>query len=261
MNNFFEISLWVLSIISLQLVSSNVITNPQIDCVAVMKNSGLSDMFGEIVAHGIHSLTVEDLRMFEPTATEKNNIPTVNKDLQSDVAILPNAPMAQSSPFSTSAMRVVDNVMSHMDSLSYDMRMHSTLEKLIHALHMKDLWSETKIAYNAVKEKPPTKQTCSCVRDLNSNGVVKLLRLMALKIREPGLMFPYVFWKFHMYRNEGENQQEKPFDLREQGEARKGERLESEDDWRKWKDSFLKLPKEDNRQLAMYLFCALNPSA
>ena len=38
--------------------------------------------FTQVVGHGIHSLTVQDIRnFFEPTATENNSVPTVNIQL------------------------------------------------------------------------------------------------------------------------------------------------------------------------------------
>ena len=49
----------------------------------------MSDNMNETIAHTIHSMTVQGLRMFNPRATENNQVPTVNHDI-SDEVFMPN---------------------------------------------------------------------------------------------------------------------------------------------------------------------------
>ena len=44
-------------------------------------------------------------------------------------------------------MRAVDQVLSHMESPEYDIRNYSDLEKIVHAAHMQDVWTEASKAY------------------------------------------------------------------------------------------------------------------
>lgn len=45
----------------------------------------MSDNFNETIAHTIHSMTVQGLRMFNPRATKENNVPTINHDVSDEV--------------------------------------------------------------------------------------------------------------------------------------------------------------------------------
>ena len=52
-------------------------------CQPIMKKHHLSGRFPGAVAHGIHSITLEDIRhYFDPEATESNGVPTLNYDLK-----------------------------------------------------------------------------------------------------------------------------------------------------------------------------------
>jgi hypothetical protein len=48
-------------------------------CQKVLLDGGASSKFDEHAGHAIHSLTVEDLKRFEPTVTANNKVPTVNR--------------------------------------------------------------------------------------------------------------------------------------------------------------------------------------
>jgi phage baseplate assembly protein W len=45
----------------------------------------MSENLNETIAHTIHSMTVQGLRMFNPRATENNQVPTVNHDISDEV--------------------------------------------------------------------------------------------------------------------------------------------------------------------------------
>ena len=61
---------------------------------ALVGELGLSSNYDETVAHAIHSITLNELQKFEPTATEANRIPTVNRAIaeQPKQRVLPSAP-------------------------------------------------------------------------------------------------------------------------------------------------------------------------
>ena len=55
------------------------------DCRDLYSSYNLSPNFNETIAHAIHSMTVQGLRMFNPRATEDNTVPTVNHDISDEV--------------------------------------------------------------------------------------------------------------------------------------------------------------------------------
>jgi len=169
-----------------------VVAAPNPDCPAVLAAGGLTERFPGLIAHSLHSITLQDLRYyFEPRATVDNHIPMINLDLNSDTPFLFNAPDEKADPmFVSMAMRAVDKVLSHMDDNDYDVKLYSPLERIVHALHMHEVWTKTQAPYQALKRNPPSDPDfCPCVTDIDSNGVLMLMRILALKIREPAVLF------------------------------------------------------------------------
>uniref|UniRef100_A0A914CLG9 Uncharacterized protein n=1 Tax=Acrobeloides nanus TaxID=290746 RepID=A0A914CLG9_9BILA len=162
-------------------------------CLDVLKSAHASENFGENVAHALHSITVRELRKFESNVTEENNIPTINVDLTSDQAILPYAPDRRGPNedlFSDDAMKTVDEVLSHMDDPNYMIKELNTIERLVHAFHMKTMWSSIRHKYEMNKNSPPTSSdVCLCALDVENNGVLMMLRYIALIFREPELIY------------------------------------------------------------------------
>ena len=64
---------------------SAVVKNAKGGCSELYYLYDISDNFNETIAHTIHSMTVQGLRMFNPRATEHNNVPTVNHDISDEV--------------------------------------------------------------------------------------------------------------------------------------------------------------------------------
>ena len=64
-------------------------------CEDVFTNNGMNfSTFSEAAAHGIHSLSLEEIRyFFKEDASEENGIPTVNIDLESKNIFHFNAPL------------------------------------------------------------------------------------------------------------------------------------------------------------------------
>lgn len=162
------------------------------ECQVLLKQAGVADNFGFRVAHAIHSMTVLDLKSFDPNANEKNFVPTINKNLTSDQAILPYAPdtkTVDTDRFLTAPMKKLDLILSHMDEKDYDVKGYSTLERVAHVFHMGEVFAQMKIHFDRLKMNPPSNQTCNCVMDVDNNGIVKMLRYNSLAIREPALLY------------------------------------------------------------------------
>uniref|UniRef100_A0A914E9Y0 Uncharacterized protein n=1 Tax=Acrobeloides nanus TaxID=290746 RepID=A0A914E9Y0_9BILA len=144
------------------------------------------------VAHGIHSITLRELRKLSPNITEDNRIPTINKNLSSIDPILLYAPDRKGpsdGKFMTDGMRTLDEVLSHMGDEAYDIKNSNTLERIVHAFHMEEAWAMVEQAYEKIRENPPNGQVCRCAMDIEQNGVLDKLRFIAMAIREPKLIY------------------------------------------------------------------------
>lgn len=183
--------LWIL-LVSTQAATIDLADNQpaQDTCKEDIASSRLSPTFFNSIAHALHSITVEDLQFyFNANANETNNIPTVNQDRLSDDAILNHAPKS-GSEFRSQAMKTMDMVLSHMDEKMWGPKNYNTLEKIIHAFHMQEMWSESSVIYKEMLKEPPTEVSlCSCLKDVEHNGVFHELRVLGLYIREPVLMY------------------------------------------------------------------------
>ena len=163
---------------------------PATTCPEIMSDAGLDEYFGTAVAHRLHSLTLEDLRYyFKEDAPEENNIPTVSFDLSANAKrVLPHAPLnGYDTSFKSIAMRHADEVLSKMNRKDWAIKNYSILEKMVHAMHMSELWEQARAIYREFELAPPSEEMCSCVSDSKENGVLAELQLLALKIKFPGL--------------------------------------------------------------------------
>jgi len=159
-------------------------------CDPVFQRNGISERFPGVVAHACHSISAEDLReFFDPSATSRNSIPVVNPDLRSEVPILHDAPEPGSSPFSTPAMRLIDRVLNHMDDKFFDVRGYNALERITHAMHMREVWFEASSRYALLQNSSIPADLCTCALDIENNGIMDILPFIALKLREPGLVY------------------------------------------------------------------------
>ena len=130
------------------------------------------------IAHGLHDLSLADLRhYFNPNANETNNIPTVNRNLSSSEPILNDAPdIGRSDRFQTMGLQVAEEVVLNEDR-DWDLHNADTLDKLLHALHMHEMWSETSRLYQNLLANPPANPNlCSCLGDVENNGIFFNLR-------------------------------------------------------------------------------------
>jgi len=208
------------------------------DCQKVMTDAGLEvSTFSDSVAHGIHSITVEELNSyFDGDVSEANSIPTVTRDRKNPQRILPYAPRMNKDPnVLTDAMTMIDFILRNSDDTKQDNTMFTALEKLAHAAHSKELYARTKPIYETIIKHPPKgPQLCSCVIDEDKNGVRASLAR-------------YTTWNVSFFKRFYEkNGEDIP-------------KLESPNTWKIWKDAFEKhmLNKKEKFNFAMYLYCKL----
>jgi len=127
------------------------------------------------VAHGIHSITIQDIKsFFGVSVTENNGIPTANPDLLGD-EVLPNAPSIHLDPeLITPVMQMMDFILTNNDDKNkFMVRGLSSIEKLAHVFHMYELWAKTAIVYKEITGNPPEDEQllCGCLTDEVTNGI------------------------------------------------------------------------------------------
>lgn len=151
-------------------------------CKDIFKAAGMSARFNETVAHAIHSITVQGLRLFNDRATEKNSIPTVNHDLKSAQKVLPYAPNDPiEDAFTTEAMNVFDKIMNNLGTANDGLGPNwSPVERIAHNFHMRDLWHQIASVFHLqVLDDPPADITCDCLMDTAENGIEAAVRWVA----------------------------------------------------------------------------------
>ena len=111
-------------------------------------------------------------------ATENNTIPVINKNLSSSVPILNNAPKKDiTSHFKTSGLQVAEEVLLHTGERDWDIGNSDVLGKMVHALHMHEMWYEASIIYKQILDNAPTESDlCPCLIDVEANGIYFHLR-------------------------------------------------------------------------------------
>lgn len=235
-------------------------------CAEILAAANVTGRFAVAVAHGIHDITVEDLREFKgDVPCAGNGVPTVNRDLRSESAVLPSAPCLDDgdSPFATPAMRVVDAALTRMDDMNYDIGTTSGLQRLVHAFHMREVWALAAAQYQALAADPPGRAACACALDVDGNGVLEELRLIASSLRSAQMASSrkspsgygrrrriWIFGAMTSSLRPG------TADLLGLG------RMRSAADWAMWKATMAEqMALCDTRDLAVFLYCTLNREA
>ena len=237
-------------------------------CNDVITTGELQADFPGIIAHAIHSINQEALEYISGVkVTDDNGIPVVNPHLTSNNPILGNAPRLDVNvAFKTFSMNQLDWVLLHMDNKHYDMGSYGTLERLMHQMHMVETWSEIRELYTSPKFLPPSPKFCSCVEDTENNGIMRLLRFIALQIREPELMLGRhtvingkpAKWDGNVYRYAFFDGRATYGDVLNQTEILPN--LNSSQAWKTWKDTMLSMKGHGVSVIAKYLHCVSNPS-
>jgi len=236
-----------------------------VSCAELLAAANVTGRFAVVVAHGIHDITVEDLREFTgDVPCTGNGVPTVNRDLRSESAVLPSAPCLDDgdSPFATPSMRVVDAALTRMDDMNYDMGNVSGLERLVHAFHMREVWALAATQYQALAADPPGRAACACALDVGGNGVLKSLRLIASSLRQAGTV-PEGALAYHHFGFAKVCSPSAEWWKGAPGSAAGSAfRLRSAADWATWKAYMAEqMVLCDTRDLAVFLYCALNREA
>merc|ERR1719481_1451637 len=96
-------------------------------------------------------------------------------------------------PFSTPWMNALDQVLSHMTDNDWDIRNSPPLERLTHALHMLEIWTEARPHYmKLVKQsrkkanwRKKLRNICPCLKkEITENGILDNMKSLAIKMRD-----------------------------------------------------------------------------
>jgi len=145
-----------------------------VQCKNVFTNAGLNySSFFAGAAHGIHSLSLEEIRyFFKPDAPEDNKIPTVNIDFRSENVIHFSAPLwGYSDRFDTWALKIMDWFMLNDHPYLYESGTNA-MEKFSHQYHMHEIFTRAAQVYKELLENPPENDLCMCANDVTSNGIL-----------------------------------------------------------------------------------------
>merc|ERR1712215_78967 len=159
-------------------------------CEDIFTLSGLNyTSFYRGAAHGIHSLSLEEIRyFFKSDAPENNKIPTVNIDFRSEEAIHFNAQLwGYENRFDTWALKIMDWFMLNDHPYQYETG-SNPLEKLSHQYHMHEIYSRASKMYSALVKNPPEnrQQLCACANDVTGNGILEEVVGIAQQLKYRG---------------------------------------------------------------------------
>jgi len=182
-------------------------------CDETMARNGLNfSLFWHGAGHGIHSLSLEEIRhYFEPDAPEENRIPVVNTNLSAEKTILFNAPLrGYDEDFKTMALKVMAYFMLNDKPYFYEQGVN-TLEKLTHQYHMHEIYAAAAPLYKKLKDDPPTDpKLCPCVNDVTGNGILeemvriaKQLKYFARQPRKASCTITLTYRTYRTYRGYG----------------------------------------------------------
>jgi len=146
-----------------------------VQCKDVFASAGLNySSFFVGAAHGIHSLSLEEIRyFFKFDAPEDNKIPTVNIDFRSENVIHFSAPLwGYSDRFDTWALKIMDWFMLNDHPYLFETGVN-VIEKLTHQYHMQEIYIKAAKFYFELLETPPEDDhICMCANDVTSNGIL-----------------------------------------------------------------------------------------
>jgi len=148
------------------------------------KNCMMPGEVGKMVAHGIHSLTLNMVRhYFEPQAAPNNGIPTVNLNRSEENILNENAVfvnLTNSHPYPP--FFALDHILSHMDDEHYGIKHANPLDEIGHAMHMHSIWQRASELYKTVAE---SNDFCNCLLETYNDSIMDHLELLAQEIRFP----------------------------------------------------------------------------
>jgi hypothetical protein len=155
-------------------------------CREIFEDNGLNyTTFSLGAAHGLHSISLEEIRyFFDAEAPEINKIPVINTDFRSEQSLLFNAPLwGFSDRFSTWSLKIMDFIMLN-DKPYFLEQGVNTLEKIVHQFHMHEIYEQASVIYQELKSDPPVDPDfCPCVNDVTANGILEDLARFAKKLK------------------------------------------------------------------------------
>lgn len=144
---------------------------------ALLQGAGLGPKFNESIAHAIHSITVDGLRLFNPEVGATNGVPTVNRNMRSATHVVEDAPLVklETGGFATEPMKLINSIFTHLGEMDDGLGESWTpVERIVHEFHMRDLWVAIQGVHDAkVAPKPPSAEVCACLLNTKANGVHK----------------------------------------------------------------------------------------
>jgi len=159
------------------------------ECHPYYAGAGLSVAWNETIAHAMHSMTVQHLRMFNPAATVQNSIPTVDRNSKTiPWELLPSAPdmPVKENAFATPAMNLIDHILSGMGHGHDGLGIYTNgVERIVHEFHMRDLYERVLKIYQTLPE--PLAALCDCLSDTASNGINEAMKVYKFVIFEHGI--------------------------------------------------------------------------
>jgi len=255
------------------------------ECAGKLKAVGASESFDAMVAHGVHSMTLDDLRKFDPSATEKNFVPTIDLNDHFEQTLLPYLPdkggARGGESFLTDGMTVLDLVLTHMDDRVWTTANITTIERLVHEYHMRESWARAKIEFDKIGKliPAPNEDACKCATDIENNGVMKILTIMTMGVEQAARIygdpafrnltinaekkgFPrhygystyYVSFRVYAMQKAATSPTEAKL-LEGIAEALPPS-VRNAEGWKAWKGK-VGLPVEHHRDLALFLYCAI----
>ena len=166
--------------------------NVEASCVDTLSSFCINqDDFHMGVAHGIHSMTLQELQyFFDADATEDNKIPMINFNLSSPDLVLPSIPdLKLNNSFLTPSMNSVDHILSNWETEDFIMKNASVLELLVHNLHMFETLSLAGKIYKKIKRDQRKRNAknmnnlCNCINGTEQK-IMDELELTAKRFRE-----------------------------------------------------------------------------
>jgi len=250
----------------LQLIS-NIKGVEENNCSSIIQTSHLiTPEFPKLVAHGVHSMTLENLRhYFDNDARANNSIPVINFNLNDPTVVLSSTPdLNLTNPFNTPYMNALDQVLSHMDDNDFGIRNAPTLEKVVHAMHMLEIWELAKPIYKHFQKKKTQKakmlrKLCPCLTDIDNNGIMDMMNELAHEIRD--ITSNQKRYVFHIsWLAPQQNNNIKSLGQIVPGSTNPTTNLTSEAEWEIWKSNMdmTEIQQTASKQLGLFVYCALN---
>jgi len=261
-------------------------SNGDPECASKLKAAGASDSFAAMVAHGVHSMTLGDLKKFDPLATPDNFVPTIDLNDQFEQTLLPSLPdkgTSNSFSYMTDGMTVLDLVLKHMDDQVWKTANITTIERLVHEFHMREAWAHAKVEFDRIRKDKtlaPSKDACECALDVDNNGIMEILTIMTMGVdgasrtlgeqslrnltidagkkgfpRNYGYSMYYISFRAYAMRKAASSPSEAKL-LEGIAEALPPS-VRNAEGWKSWKGK-VGMPMEHHRDLALFLHCAVD---